>query len=558
MKKSIKTISLIAGVVTLALSFTACDSGDMTGTMGTETALDHAGKHLDAKYVCPMHPTIVQDQPGSCAICGMTLVEKEQDKPKEKKILYWVAPMDANFRRANPGKSPMGMDLIPVYADADNADDKRNLVRINPVVENNIGVRTAIVTTTSNTPIIETVGTIQIDDDNISVVDVRTEGWIENMPVKAIGDEVKKGQLLFQIYSRPLVSAQDEYLQAAQMGRENLINATSSRLISLGLSKRAIAQIREKGTPIRLMNVYAPRSGIVTEMGAGEGGFVKPGMNVLKIVNLKTVWAIADVFEDQISQVRTGQTVYMRIAGMPTREWQGTVEYIYPTVNTKARTVQVRVSFDNKDGLLRPDMFARLTIQTNADMQDIDIKETVIIPREALIRTGRSERVILALGDGKYQPAQVVSGKEIGDDIEILSGLRVGEKIVVSSQFLIDSEASLRGTLLRMTPEEPEMEAMDSTENTLPASDVKAVGIVVSLMPEHGMITIDHEPIKALNWPSMVMPFMTNPAYLKDLKKGDHVNITVLSEPDDNGSYVLSAIKKMDMDMGPKNMEKEQ
>jgi Cu(I)/Ag(I) efflux system membrane fusion protein len=337
---------------------------------------------------------------GNKYIGGDKPTSQSSQAETEQKPLYWAAPMDKNFRSDTPGKSPMGMDLIPVYADADGADDERNLVRINPVVENNIGVRTAFVTTTSNTPIIETVGTIQLDDDNTSVVDVRTEGWIENMPVKAIGDEVKKGQLLYQIYSRPLVSAQDEYLQALKIGRENLITATSARLISLGLSKREITRIREKGTSIRLMNIYAPRSGIVTEMGAGEGGFVKPGMNVLKIVNLTTVWAIADVFEDQVPQVRSGQTVYMRIAGMPARVWQGTVEYIYPTVNAKARTVQVRVSFNNKDGLLRPDMFARLTIQTNADIPDMDIKETIIIPREALIRTGRTERVILALGDG--------------------------------------------------------------------------------------------------------------------------------------------------------------
>lgn len=482
----------------------------------------------------------------------------------DNKPLYWVAPMDANFRRDTPGKSPMGMDLVPVYADEDGADDERNLVRINPIVENNIGVRTATVTTTSNKPIIETVGTIQIDDDNTSVVDVRTEGWIENMPVKALGDEVRKGQLLFQIFSRPLVSAQDEFLQAVKMGRDNLITAASSRLISLGMSKREIKQLREKGASIRLMNIYAPRSGIVTEMGAGEGGFVKPGMNVLKIVSLKTVWAIADVFEDQVSQVRPGQTVYMHMAGLPNREWQGKVDYIYPTVNAKARTVQVRVSFDNKDGLLRPDMFARLTIQTETDMPDLGMAEmdrpaTVIIPREALIRTGRTERVILALGDGRYQPAKVVSGQEIGDDIEILSGLRAGEKIVVSSQFLIDSEASLQGTMLRLTPGDDmgstNMDSMDmessgdETNMDMPdkATEVAAMGNVVSLMQEHGMVTLEHGPIAALNWPSMTMPFVTKPEHLKGLQKGDHVSITILAQPDENGNYVLSAIKKMDM-----------
>jgi Cu(I)/Ag(I) efflux system membrane fusion protein len=419
-------------------------------------------------------------------------------------------------------------------------------------------------------PIIETVGTIQIDDDNTSVVDVRTEGWIEHMPVKAIGDTVKKGQLLFQIYSRPLVSAQDEYLQAVKMGRSNLINATKSRLISLGMSERAIEKLKKKGSSIRLMNMYAPRSGIVTQMGAGEGGFVKPGMNVLIIVDLKTVWAIADVFEDQVQKIRLGQDVFMQMSGTPGREWKGKVEYIYPTVNAKTRTVQVRVSFNNKDGILRPDMFARLTIQTDTDTPDMDMPNTqmkmpVVIPREALIRTGRSERVILALGDGKYQPAKVISGREIGDDIEILSGLRAGERIVVSSQFLIDSEASLRGTMLRLTPQEIEIDMSDQSQDTdmnMPDMETpisgKAMGTVLSIMQEHGMVTIDHEPIEALNWPSMAMPFITEPELLKGIRKGDHVSITVLTQPDDSGTYILSDIKKMDMIKEPKSMGTEQ
>ncbi len=470
----------------------------------------------------------------------------------EKKPLYWVAPMDKSFRSDKPGKSPMGMDLIPVYADEDSTNDELNLVRINPRVENNIGVRTAYVSTSGLKPVIETVGTIQIDDDNQSVVDVRTEGWIENMPVKAIGDEVKKGQLLFQIYSRPLVSAQEEYLQAVRMGRQNLINATKSRLVSLGLSKREIARIREKGKSSSLMNIYAPRSGIVTEMGAGEGAFVKPGMNILKIVDLKTVWAIADVFEDQVHQIDIGQSVLMRMDGMPSREWKGKVEYIYPTVNAKARTVKVRIGFDNKDGQLRPDMFARLSIQTDKGVSDNGIPHKIIIPREALIRTGRSERVILALGDGKYRPAQVVSGQEIGDNIEILSGLRAGEKIVVSSQFLIDSEASLRGTVLRLgVDEDADQTEMDITgkPDTIPTS-AESMGVITSLMRDHGMVTIEHGDIKELDWPAMTMPFVTEPNNLQNLKEGDHVNFIVKSEPDENGNYILLEINKMNMESG--------
>jgi len=478
---------------------------------------------------------------GSKFVGGSNAISETAKTSTEKQPLYWQAPMEKSFRSDKPGKSPMGMELIPVYADANATGDDRNLVRINPTVENNIGVRTAHVTLSSEQPIIETVGTIQVDDDNMSVVDVRSEGWVEKMPVKAIGDEVRKGQLLFQLYSRPLVSAQDEFIQAVKMGRENLISATSSRLLSLGMSDREISHLRKQGTSIRLMNIYAPRSGVVTEMGAGEGAFVKPGMNVLKIVDLSTVWAIADVFEDQVHQVQPGQIVYMHMSGMPSREWVGKVEYIYPTVNAKARTVQVRINFNNEDGLLRPDMFARLTIQTGSNMPDPEMMETVIIPREALIRTGRTERVILALGDGQYQPAQVVSGQEIGDNIEIISGLSVGEKIVISSQFLLDSEASLRGTILRLTPYDAGKPNMD-----IP-SEGQATGKIISIMEEYGMVAVDHGPVDSINMPAMIMAYLTKSELLNGLKEGDHVNITVIAKPNVDGNYLLSDIKKMDM-----------
>ena len=197
----------------------------------------------------------------------------------------------------------------------------------------------------------------------------------------------------------------------------------------------------------------------------------------------------------------------------------------------------------------------RLRIETSSDVPSADASDKVVIPREALIRTGRTERVILALGDGRYQPAQVVSGREIGDDIEILSGLAAGERIVVSSQFLLDSEASLRGTMLRLTAgqdEDAPMNMGSSSEmrqegapETQPADTAQTRGMVVSVMQAHGMVTIEHAPVEALGWPSMTMAFVTDPALLKDIGKGDNVDITVRAAPDDNGNYVLSDIRKI-------------
>jgi len=496
----------------------------------------------------------------SAGVIGAKILSSEQmqsttatSTEAERKPIYWQAPMDPSFRSEGPGKSPMGMDLIPVYADEGAANDTKNLVRINPVVENNIGVRVASAKYSRDSGVIETVGTIQIDDDRTAVVDVRTEGWIENMPVKAVGDLVNKGDLLFQLYSRPLMSAQEEFLQAARIGRENLIAATRSRLLTLGMSSKSIAALKKRGSATRLINIRAPQTGIVTMMGVGEGAFVKPGVVVLKLVDLRSVWAIADVFEDQVAQIKLGQDVAMTLSAMPGREWKGKVDYIYPTVNAKARTVRVRISFKNDDGVLRPDMFARLTILV--DETDNTPERILTIPREALIRTGKSERVILALGDGRYQPAKVVTGRELGEDIEILSGLEYGENIVVSSQFLIDSEASLRGTLLRLTNPKDEMDMSDDENVSDIATQMPSVatttGRVVEIMAAHGMITVEHEPIVALGWPAMTMPFLADPDQLKMLNTDDHVKITIQPKADADGNYILSSVEAMDM---PGNM----
>ncbi len=449
----------------------------------------------------------------------------------EKEILYWKAPMDPNFRRDTPGKSPMGMDLVPVYAGGDDADD-RNLVRISPTVQNNIGVRLGAVERTNLSRDIKTVGFVQVDEDEKVAVDVRTQGWVEHLFVKSIGDKVVKGQPLFDLYSKPLVTAQDEYLQAKQIGRTGLIKAAKSRLQALGMSNSQINALAKRGKSRRLVRIFAPQDGIVTMMGVGEGGFVRPGTTVLMLADLSTVWVLAEVFETQGGWVKPGQTVTMEIDSAPGRTWTGGVDYIYPVINSAARTLQVRLRFDNPDGVLRPQGYARVTIKTEPRTNVLSID------REALIRTDQSTRVILALGDGQFQPAQVVTGLESGNRIEIIEGLDAGEKIVISAQFLIDSESSLRGTLLRMT-------SSDEIQMSKP-KEAKAKGVVVSLMANHGMITVQHEAIEAFGWPKMEMDFVTDPAFLEYIEEGDAIHFTVLEIANDNDDFVITSILKME------------
>ncbi|MBL4616131.1 MAG: efflux RND transporter periplasmic adaptor subunit [Robiginitomaculum sp.] len=450
----------------------------------------------------------------------------------EKEILYWKAPMDPNFRSPNPGKSPMGMDLVPVYAGGEDEDD-RNLVKISPIVENNIGVRTAKVERADLMRNIETVGFVQIDDDKTASIDVRTEGWVEKLYVKSVGEPVSKGRPLFDLYSKPLVTAQEEYLQSVRIGRDSLIRAAKGRLLTLGLSEAQIRAVAKSGKVKRLSRFYAPQNGVVTMMGIGEGAFVRPGQQVMMLADLSSIWVLAEVFETQAGWVKPGQSVQMQVDSQPGRSWTGIVDYIYPVINSISRTVQVRLRFENSDGALKPQGYAKLTIETEPK------RNVLVIDREALIRTGNSTRVILALGDGQFQPAEVSAGMESMGKVEITDGLKSGETIVVSSQFLLDSEASFRGTELRMTNQKP-----------MAPKEADAKGVVLSLMADHGMITIQHEAIEAFGWPNMEMDFITEPAFLDNIKEGDAVHFKVLEIANDNDDFVVTSIMKIDANMG--------
>ncbi|MDH5408341.1 MAG: efflux RND transporter periplasmic adaptor subunit, partial [Gammaproteobacteria bacterium] len=340
------------------LSLSACSDDEMaTGAGGnTETALDHAAKHLDPKYVCPMHPQIVRDKPGNCPICGMDLVKKEAEQKEssgEKKILYWVAPMDPAYRRDEPGKSPMGMDLVPVYDEGDGND-----VKISPAVENNMGVRTRVVERKKLWRRIDTVGYVDFDENKISHIHIRSKGWIQKLVVQSEGERVKKGQLLFELYSPELVNAQDDFLQAVRTGNKFLLGASRERLIALGISEQQIKEIRRKNRSNQYVRVYAPQDGIVSKLMVREGMYITPMMEVMSLADLSTIWILAEVFESQANWVKEGQSADVKLSYVPGREWEGKVEYIYPSLNQKTRTLKVRLRFDNPDEVLKPNMFA--------------------------------------------------------------------------------------------------------------------------------------------------------------------------------------------------------
>ena len=457
----------------------------------------------------------------------------------EPRILYWVAPMDPNFRSDSPGRSPMGMELIPVYEGEEGSDDG-NYVEINPAVINNIGVRTARVHRQSFSQTVNAVGYVRLVDDLTSVVDVRSEGWIENLPVAAIGDQVEAGSLLFSIYAPDIATAQSEYLQAVRTGRQALVDASASRLTALGMTRGQIQALANRGRPATQTSILSPRTGVVTELAVREGAFVQPGNHIMTIADLSEVWVIVDVFEDRIAQIEPGQSVRITTSAQRGREWIGEVEYIYPTVDSQSRTVPVRIRLDNSDLSLRPDTYVNAVIEAAPRLN------VLMVPREAVIRTGQSERVIIHDGEGRFQPARIVTGAESGGMVEILSGIGEGELIVVSSQFLIDSEASLQGVMLRMSPPGEIAGSGHQTDPSVRDEPIDGVGVVDSLMAGHGMIDITHEPIEALDWPTMSMSFLTlDGVSLDEIEVGDRV---AFSLQQDDGRWRISAIATLEED----------
>lgn len=385
-------------------SLTSSTTDQGVNSSHKESAVEHAAKHADPKYICPMHSNIISDDPeATCPICGMDLV---------------------------------------VMEDLGEAD----IVELSPTIMNVLGVRTKKVKRRTLYRRIDSVGYVTYDEKKIRRVSLRTEGWIEKLNVKTVGERVEHGDLLFQVYSPKLVNAQEEYLQALEQsnGDESLMKASHERLRALGISRVQIEHLRESKVVDQLISIYAPQDGVVIDLNIREGAFIPPSTSVVSLVDLSSVWLMADIFESQIDWVKEGQTAEAKLSFMPDKIWEGTVEYVYPTVDQKTRSVKARLRFDNVDELLKPNMYASVTIFAKPK------RKVLTVPREAVIRTGNQSRVIVAQGEGRFKPAIVHVGIETNSKVEIIGGLEEGQEVVVSSQFLIDSESSMRAALLRL------------------------------------------------------------------------------------------------------------
>lgn len=457
------------------------------------------------------------------------------DQPRQP--LYWVAPMDPNYQRDQPGKSPMGMDLIPVYEDGSD-DEAVGTIKISPAVINNLGVRTATVKTGRLQPLVRTVGYAQYDENRLVHISPRVEGWIEKLYIKAAGDPVKQGEPLYALYSPTLVNAQEELLLTLKRDNPELTKAAVERLLALQVPQADIDRLLKTSKVSQTITIVAPQSGVLDNLSVREGMFVKPSLNLMSIGQLEHIWIIGEVFERQASLVRKGDKVRMRLDYLPGKEWLGQVDYIYPSLNTKTRTAQVRVHFDNPDAFLKPGMFAQLEIETSPR------DEALLISREALIRTGDQARVVLALGEGKFKSVAVKVGYIGENQVEILSGLNNNERIVTSAQFLIDSESSVTSDFKRMTEHQQRDEAMGEPVNV----EIESVWVsarIDSLMLGHRMVTLEHEAIPDWQWPPMTMDFtVVEDVDMDVLKQGMRLNVQISKGT--NGDYLLTQVQILD------------
>lgn len=444
-------------------------------------------------------------------------------------ILYWVAPMDPNFRKDSPGKSPMGMDLVPVYEGQEPSDDPEE-VTLSAAEVNTIGVRTAVARMEDIAHRIETVGFVDYDEHATSHIHTRVEGWIERLELRAVGDKVSEGDLLFDLYAPDITIASSELLRATRSGDADNIAIARTKLMNFGVNPKQIEEMAQAEKPAQRIRFYAPQDGVVFALNAADGMYLRPETRAMSLADTATVWLLVDVFERDMGQLSGEMRAEARFDHLPDQVFTGEIDYIFPELDAQTRTLRVRLRFDNEEGLLRPNMFAKVALVPN------EAREALTVPSEAVIRTGRAERVILRLPDGSFRPRLVTTGLRggfaEGRRTEIVQGLAPGDEVVASAQFLIDSESALNAGMMRFAPTD--------------AEPAMGKGVLLSLDAGTRRARIAHEAVEQLGWPAMETDFaLRSDVYLEDLTEGQDVRFEAV-----RGADGLIALTRLGRDDG--------
>lgn len=433
-------------------------------------------------WTCGMHPEVILDEPGNCPKCGMKLVPVKQtggeifkkqgqtsgsmpgaEKKGERKVLYWQAPMDPTEIYDRPGKSKMGMDLVPVYEDQAGMS-AGGTINIDPVTVQNMGVRTAFVTRMNFTRVIRTVGKIEYDEEKLYTVTTKISGWIEKLYANFTGEIVRKGGPLLEIYSPELVTTQEEYLLALntqrlvsqssfgsiKKGAESLLESTRKRLLYWDVPQSEIDRLEKTGQVKKTILLESPATGMVIQRNAIEGSHIKEGVNLFEIADLSKIWVHASLYDYEVPWVTEGQKAEMELSYLPGKTFQGKVAYVYPYLREKARDVHVRLEFSNPNLELKPGMYV------NVQLQGKIIPNALVVPSESILRSGERNIVFVVRDEGKFEPREIRMAEEGGPNnryTRIISGVLEGEQIVTSAQFLLDSESRLQEAIQKMLEE---------------------------------------------------------------------------------------------------------
>ena len=448
-----RKIALLQVVLGAAVLFAVTGASLIIGC--SKKADTHVQTGQDIIYHCPMHPNYLSHQPGSCPICGMTLVPVNNPAPQKtegkKRIMFYRDAMNPSHTSDKPGKAPDGMDLVPVYEDE--AGGEAGAVKIDPTTVQNMGVTTETVKTRGLKKELHVSAAIDLNETAISIINTKIMGWVEKLFIDYTGQAVKKGQPLLTMYSPDLVSAQEEYLQAlrylhnlpqgmtadGRKGAEQLVESGKRRLQNWDIPDKEIAALEQRDKPEKAMTIYSPSDGVVLEKMVVAGQNVMPGMALYKVADLSEVWAIADIYQEDLPFVKIGTETAIEVPSITGRTFRGKVKFISPVLDATTKTAAVRIAIRNTaDFLLKPQMFANVTIQSPLSGNVLSVSQ------QAVIHTGQRNIVILSLGNGYFKPQEVTLGMSAEGYVQVLAGLKEGQTVVTSSQFLIDSESNLK------------------------------------------------------------------------------------------------------------------
>lgn len=428
--------------------------------------------------------------------------------PGERKVLYWHDPMVPGQRFDKPGKSPyMEMQLVPVYAD-EGGDAG---IKVSPTVQQNLGLRTVAVKRMEVSSSFDAVGTVQFDERLAVAVQSRVAGYVERLSVRAPMERVRKGQALATVFAPDWLGPLNELAALKRAGvSEDLVAAARDRTTAMSIPAALVRQAEDGGAINARFTLTAPASGVVAELGVRDGAMVSPGMTLFRIAGLETVWAVAEVPEAQAVHLVRGQHVKAVLQADATRAFEGRLAEVLPQVNASTRTLQARFEVANAGGKLNPGMLLRLQVAGPKATR-------LVVPSEAVIRTGMRAVAIVRKADGRFEPREIQLGRDFGDLLEVAQGLSEGDEVVASGQFLVDSEARLRSVLGSMAAGQPASAPVAAITTFSAQGKVERV--------DADSVTLTHGPVPELKWPGMTMGFgKADPKAFPDLKPGDSVH----------------------------------